>query len=65
MTRKSLMLIYAMSAYVLATASLVYIMGFLADVGVPKGISDGKAATPWIAIIIDGGLLVYLGSTTQ
>ncbi len=61
MIRKSLMLIYALISYAVATASLVYIMGFLADVGVPKGISDGAATTPWIAIVIDAGLVGLFG----
>jgi len=61
MTRKSLMLAYAVGAYFLATASLVYIMGFLADFGVPKGISDGEATTPWVAILVDGVLVGLFG----
>ena len=61
MIRKSMMLIYALIAYVIATASLVYTMGFLADFGVPKGISDGEATTPWVAIFVDGGLVGLFG----
>ncbi|GJL95782.1 MAG: hypothetical protein DHS20C05_21870 [Hyphococcus sp.] len=61
MIRKTLMLIYALSAYILATASLLYIMGFLADFGVPKGIGDGAVAPFWTAIIIDVGLVGLFG----
>lgn len=61
MIRKSLMLIYALSAYILAIASLVYIMGFLADFGVPKGLSDGETISLWNAIPFDAGLVGLFG----
>jgi len=61
MIRKSLMLIYALMAYTLATAALVYIMGFLADTGVPKGISDGEQIALWPAIAVNAGLVGAFG----
>ncbi len=61
MIRKTLMLTYALIAYVLATASLLYIMGFLADFSVPKSISDGTPTPVWTAIIIDAGLVGLFG----
>lgn len=61
MTRKVLMLAYAAVAYVLSITSLLYIMGFLSDLGVPKGISDGPTRTPWLAGSIDVGLLGVFG----
>ncbi len=61
MIRKSMMLIYALIAYVVATVSLFYIMGFLADFGVPKGISDGAPATLWVAVPVDAGLVGLFG----
>ncbi len=61
MTRKSLMLAYAAGAYVLALANLVYIMGFLVDVGVSKGITDGPETSIWLAILIDAGLIGLFG----
>lgn len=61
MARKSLMLAYALGAYILATANLLYIIGFLADFGVPKGISDGEPTTCWIAVLIDFSLVSLFG----
>jgi len=61
MIRKSIMLAYALVAYILAIASLTYIMGFLVDFGVPKGISDGKPTSIWNAVIIDAGLVGLFG----
>jgi hypothetical protein len=61
MIRKVLMLSYAVVAYGVAIASLAYIMGFLADVAVPKGISDGPAKPLWLACLIDVGLVGLFG----
>ncbi len=61
MTRRILILAYALGAYTLALASLVYIMGFLANVGVPKGISDGPQRAAWLAALIDAGLVGLFG----
>jgi len=61
MIRKSLMLAYALLAYILAIASLAYIMGFLVDFGVPKSISDGKSISIWSAVLIDAGLVGLFG----
>jgi protein-S-isoprenylcysteine O-methyltransferase Ste14 len=61
MLRKNLMLVYAGTAYFLSMAALLYIMGFLADFGVPKGISDGKVAALWPSVLIDAGLVGLFG----
>ena len=61
MIRKSLMLAYALLAYILAITSLAYIMGFLVDFGVPKGVSDGKSTSIWSAVLIDAGLVGLFG----
>lgn len=61
MTGKRLMLAYAACAYFLAIANLVYIMGFLADFGVPKGITDGSKSSIWLAITIDVALIGLFG----
>ena len=55
------MLVYALIAYLVATASLFYIMGFLADFGVPKGISDGEPTMLWVAGPVDAGLVALFG----
>lgn len=55
------MLAYALSAYITGTLTILYIIGFLADIGVPKGISDGKPTALWAAVLIDAGLLGIFG----
>lgn len=61
MIRKTLMLAYALSAYLLGTLNILYIIGFLADFGVPKGISDGPQTAFWSAVLIDAGLVGLFG----
>lgn len=61
MTRNSLMLVYAGCAYLLALANLVYIVGFLADFGVPKSISDGEPIALWPAVLVDASLVGLFG----
>lgn len=52
-------LTYAAIGYLLGTASLLYLAGFLIDFGVPKGINDGDVQPIWISLPIDA-LLVFL-----
>ena len=61
MTRNTLLLAYGAGAYILALANVAYIIGFLADVGVPKGISDGMIVTPLHAATIDAALIGLFG----
>lgn len=61
MIRNYLILCYAVGAYILALANLVYLIGFFADFGVPKGISDGEPTTLWSAILVDAGLVGLFG----
>lgn len=61
MFSKILMCLYALLAYALATLSLLYLMGFLVNVGVPKGISDGAIVPAWQAIGIDVVLVLGFG----
>jgi methanethiol S-methyltransferase len=61
-TRRHLELLFAGSAYLLAMANLAYLIGFIAGVGVPKGI----AGTPttlgvWQAVAIDTMLVFAFG----
>ena len=44
---KFLMLVYALIGYVVGLASIAYIIGFLADFGVPKSIGDDEANSTW------------------
>lgn len=58
---KGFILTFAASAYVLALLNLLYIMGFLVDFGVPKGIRDGDFRSFWSAALIDFGLIGLFG----
>lgn len=52
---------YAAVAYLLGLASITYVVGFLIDFGVPKGIGDGLATPPWTAIAVDAALVLGFG----
>jgi protein-S-isoprenylcysteine O-methyltransferase Ste14 len=59
--KRTIFLTYSAIAYVLAIASLAYLIGFLADVGVPKGINDGSNGPLWPSVLIDAALLALFG----
>lgn len=61
MFSKALILLYAGLAYVLAMANIAYIVGFLADFGVPKGINDGTQGALWPSVAINLGLIWLFG----
>jgi len=61
MLRKPLILLYAGGAYVLALANIAYIVGFLSDFGVPKGINDGTVGALWPSVALDLGLIWLFG----
>lgn len=50
-------LLYGVGVYALFLFTFVYAMGFVAGVGVPRGINDGPAASLWSSIFINAGLL--------
>jgi protein-S-isoprenylcysteine O-methyltransferase Ste14 len=52
---------YAAFAFLVAMINLAYIVGFLGDFGVPKGINDGPDSPVWLALIIDAGLVALFG----
>lgn len=54
-------LVYAVAGYVVGLANIAYIVGFLADVGVPKGIGDGPLSPPLQAAAIDVALVLLFG----
>jgi protein-S-isoprenylcysteine O-methyltransferase Ste14 len=56
-----LTLAYAGIAYILALANIAYIVGFLADFGVPKGINDGEPSALWPSVAINLGLIWLFG----
>ena len=57
MPRRILVLLYGTFAYLAFLAVFVYTIGFLANVGVPKGIDEGRSAPIAIAVIVDAALL--------
>jgi methanethiol S-methyltransferase len=57
MVRKVLVVGYGTIAYLIFLAVLVYTIGFLANVGVPKGIDAGDVGPVWLAVAVDAGLL--------
>ena len=61
MIKRVVIVVYAGLAYLVAMISLVYIVGFLANFGVPKGINDGPDSPVWLALIIDVGLVTLFG----
>jgi len=58
MLRRASALAYGVVAYALFLGVLLYTIGFLAGVGVPKDVDDGPAGPAWRAVLID---LVLLG----
>ena len=61
MFRKSLILLYAAGAYLVAMANIAYIVGFLADFGVPKGVNDGIPGPLWPSVALNLGLIWLFG----
>lgn len=61
MLSKTSTLAYAGIAYVLGLANIAYIVGFLADFGVSKGINDGTPGALWPSVAVDLGLIWLFG----
>lgn len=61
MVSKTFSMTYAGIAYVLALANIAYIVGFLADFGVPKGINDGVPGALWPSVAVNLGLILLFG----
>jgi len=57
MARRVLVLGYGALAYLGFVAVLLYTIGFLAGVGVPKGVDDGPVGPEWLALLVNGALL--------
>lgn len=50
-------LAYGLVAYLLFLVVFGYTIGFIANVGVPKGIDDGPEGAVWLAVVVDAALL--------
>ncbi len=59
--RRPLALLYGLFAYLLAIRSMVYLVGWVNGILVPKGIDHGAPAALASALAIDGGLLLLFG----
>jgi len=57
MARRVLVLGYGALAYLGFAVVTLYTIGFLAGVGVPKGVDDGPDGPAWLALLVDGALL--------
>ena len=57
MLRRVSVLAYGVVAYALFLGVLLYTIGFLAGVGVPKDVDDGPAGPSWRAVLVDVLLL--------
>jgi protein-S-isoprenylcysteine O-methyltransferase Ste14 len=62
MIRKALVLVYGATAYLAFLAALLYTIGFLANVAVPRGIDDGVAGPAWRALVVDAALLTLFAA---
>lgn len=52
---------YGLGAYGLFFAAFLYLIGFLANQVVPKGVDDGVAVSTGLALLINCGLIVLFG----
>lgn len=59
--RGGIYLVYAFAAYIVGLANITYIVGFLADFGVPKGIGGGPVTPLWTAVGVDTALILGFG----
>ena len=57
MFRRASVLAYGVVAYALFLGVLLYTIGFLAGVGVPKDVDDGTPGPAWLAVLVNAGLL--------
>lgn len=57
MGRRALVIVYGVVAYVAFLGVFVYTIGFVANVGVPKGIDDGASGRAAVAVLVNAGLL--------
>ena len=56
--RKTLVLLYGGVAYLLFFGTILYMIGFLGDFAVPKGIDDGRPGGIWAALGVDLSLIL-------
>jgi protein-S-isoprenylcysteine O-methyltransferase Ste14 len=59
--RRAVVLGYGLLAYLAFLVTVLYYVGFLANVGVPKGIDEGAVGPLAEAVVIDVGLIALFG----
>jgi methanethiol S-methyltransferase len=57
MARRMFVVAYGAGAYLIFLAAFAYLVGFLANAVVPKGIDDGAVTPAWLAVAVDAALL--------
>jgi protein-S-isoprenylcysteine O-methyltransferase Ste14 len=62
MARRVLTVGYGAAAYLLFLGTLLYTVGFLAGVGVPKDVDDGPVGPAWLAVLVDAALLTLFAA---
>ena len=58
--RALLSVLYALSAYLAFSATLLWFIGFSGNLVVPRSVDAGGAAAPWPAALVDDALLIVL-----
>ena len=58
---RTLALLYGFACYFVFFVAFVYLLGFLANFGVPKGIDDGEPGAFATALPVNLGLLLLFG----
>ncbi|ALS97405.1 methyltransferase family protein [Lacimicrobium alkaliphilum] len=61
MPKRLFILIYALGGYLAGMLSLLYLMGFIINIGVPKGIDDGESGALWLSVLVNAGLIGLFG----
>jgi protein-S-isoprenylcysteine O-methyltransferase Ste14 len=56
--KKAMVLMYGVVAYMAFFAALLYLIGFIGNIGVPKGIDDGVVGSLAMAIMVNVGLVM-------
>jgi protein-S-isoprenylcysteine O-methyltransferase Ste14 len=60
--KRTFSLLYALGGYLLGMATIAYLIGFLADFGVPKAVNTGaQGGALWLSALIDAALVLGFG----
>jgi len=62
MVRRAMVVAYGAAAYVAFLGVFAYTIGFVANVGVPKGIDDGTTGPAAVALLVNAALLALFAA---